>query len=482
MKNNLVVGFLMILASQNFLSASEAMSVYYDTASANTPAYRTYPVAGTWSSEQYANAVSQPATGFYILKSCPKRNEKILVVQDSNGNLTAQIYISTAAMWTAMKTLSTDVTTNYRAFDAGYEQVSGDAVVTYRKNNFTNKVYYSIWNGNSWSTDDIDTGLALDGDAINWIRLEPNPTSDEMALVTLCVSSHVYAAVWDGNSWGNQQALETTGVGSASQQGFDVVYTSSYGYAMVVWNENGQSSPQYRQWFSSASSWGSEGTISDITTSGTFRWVRLAGNPKSNSNEIIFASYDTDYDINVATWNGGWGKSFEVDVTVAQGISYDYRCFDINYENSSGRGMIVYATRANPAGRPRYQIWTGTVWNASAFAVDVGPEIRWLKLDRDKCSDSNEIMLVTSDTDSDINVQRWTGSSWPAASLIELEANSSYSKECFAISYSYDTIAPSNISDLTGLSGSLDGDVLLRWTSPGDDGTVGDLVAGEYWL
>lgn len=463
--------------------ASETMSVYYDATSANTPAYSTYPVVSDWSSEKYATSVGQPANGFYVLKSCPKRNEKILAVQDSNGNLTVQIWNGT--IWGTVKTLSTDVTTNYRAFDVGYEQVSGDAVVVYRKNSGTNKVYYSIWNGSSWTTDDINTGLLLDGDALAWIRAESNPKNDEIVLVTLCVSSHVYAAVWNGNGWGNQQALETVGVSSVAQQGFDVVYTSSMNYAMVVWNENGQSNPRYCQWFSTATSWGSKGTISEITTTGTFRWIRLANNPKNNSNEIIFGSYDTDYDINIATWNGSWGKSFEVDVSAAQGVSYNFRCFDINYENSSGRGMVAYATRTSPAGKPKYQIWTGAEWLAVAFAIDVGPEIRWLKLDSDKDTSSNEIMMFTSDIDSDINVQRWTGSSW--GSLKELETESSIEKECFSAAYSYpqsspDTKPPNNISNLTALTGSDDGIIVLNWTSPGDDGTVGNITVGEYWL
>lgn len=44
-----------------------------------------------------------------------------------------------------------------------------------------------------------------------------------------------------------------------------------------------------------------------------------------------------------------------------------------------------------------------------------------------------------------------------------------------------DVTAPSAISDLTALSGTLDGDIRLFWTSPGDDGTLRNLVSGSVF-
>ncbi|MBN1383524.1 MAG: SBBP repeat-containing protein [Elusimicrobia bacterium] len=41
---------------------------------------------------------------------------------------------------------------------------------------------------------------------------------------------------------------------------------------------------------------------------------------------------------------------------------------------------------------------------------------------------------------------------------------------------------PAQISDLTGLAGSLDGEVVLSWTSPGDDGTTYNISGGEFKL
>jgi len=43
-----------------------------------------------------------------------------------------------------------------------------------------------------------------------------------------------------------------------------------------------------------------------------------------------------------------------------------------------------------------------------------------------------------------------------------------------------DSVPPCAISDLTALTGSDDGEVTLKWTAPGDDGTSGDVSGGTY--
>ncbi|MDO8735353.1 MAG: fibronectin type III domain-containing protein, partial [Elusimicrobiota bacterium] len=44
------------------------------------------------------------------------------------------------------------------------------------------------------------------------------------------------------------------------------------------------------------------------------------------------------------------------------------------------------------------------------------------------------------------------------------------------------TVPPNNISDLTALTGTNEGEVLLKWTAPGDNLAVGPITGGAYWL
>jgi len=46
--------------------------------------------------------------------------------------------------------------------------------------------------------------------------------------------------------------------------------------------------------------------------------------------------------------------------------------------------------------------------------------------------------------------------------------------------HTLDAIPPNAISDLTALVGNNGGEVTLKWTAPGDDGTVGTIVNGQY--
>ncbi|HAM38227.1 MAG TPA: hypothetical protein DCP53_02340, partial [Elusimicrobia bacterium] len=402
--------------------------------------------------EGKVNNVGGNVNGSYILRTCPRRNENVLATQDSTGKLAVQIW--NGSSWGTVQTFSIDVTTRCRAFDVAYEQTSGNAIVAYRKNSYLNRIYYSVWNGISWS-ESTDSGLDLDGDAINWVRLEPNPNSNELVLVTMCISSHVYAAVWNGSTWANQQALETVGTNSAFQQGFDVVYTSSYNYAMIAWNEDGDNKIQYRQWFSTASAWGNEATIpaTEITTGNDegYRWIKLAANPLSTSNEILIGCYDTEYDINMAVWDGSiWDDGNAINYNATTGISYEYRCFDVSYERSSGRGIVGYASASKPY-KARYVFWSGASWGTGAATqYNIKSQPRYVTLYRDKDQTSNELMLTTDDVDNDINIQRWTGTVWNL--LSEVEKASYYNKECYAISYSfpgsqYDSVPPANISN-----------------------------------
>jgi len=49
-----------------------------------------------------------------------------------------------------------------------------------------------------------------------------------------------------------------------------------------------------------------------------------------------------------------------------------------------------------------------------------------------------------------------------------------------AAKFCFDNLLPNQISDLTAFTGNDEGEVILRWTSPGNDGAFGDIENGEY--
>ncbi|OPY21913.1 MAG: von Willebrand factor type A domain protein [Methanomethylovorans sp. PtaU1.Bin073] len=81
---------------------------------------------------------------------------------------------------------------------------------------------------------------------------------------------------------------------------------------------------------------------------------------------------------------------------------------------------------------PKYVVWNGVSWSNIASASNIGTYPKWVQLTSDPTS--NEIFLMTSDDTSDLNIQKWSGSSWGAASEVETSTYKDY--ECFDIAFS----------------------------------------------
>ena len=62
---------------------------------------------------------------------------------------------------------------------------------------------------------------------------------------------------------------------------------------------------------------------------------------------------------------------------------------------------------------------------------------------------SNEMFLMTSDRNNDINIQKWTNSSWSSTSEVETSYNSNY--ECFDIAFNYQKVL--GVTSFHGASG-----------------------------
>lgn len=85
-----------------------------------------------------------------------------------------------------------------------------------------------------------------------------------------------------------------------------------------------------------------------------------------------------------------------------------YRGFDIEYEQSSGDAIIV---AGDGSADPNYYVWNGSSW---ASGVDVNIPTTgvpyWIELA--SRPGSNELALITLDSNTDVYGMRWTGSAW----------------------------------------------------------------------
>lgn len=157
--------------------------------------------------------------------------------------------------------------------------------------------------------------------------------------------------------------------------------------------------PKYRLWNGSA--WGDQCSANDVV--GEINMVVLRS--ARTRDEKILGVLDKNGDINVQVWNGTtWGSVLEVTTA----IDFNYRGFDIAYEDSSGDAIIVYQNNTND---PLYRVWNGTGWS-DAVTLDLPTDgiPVWIRLKSKPGAD--EIIVATLDKGLNVSAAVWDGTAW----------------------------------------------------------------------
>ncbi len=139
-------------------------------------------------------------------------------------------------------------------------------------------------------------------------------------------------------------------------------------------------------------------------------------------NEHIAGYVTTGGVLYVIRWNGtSWSNEWNVTVG---GAGANGRRFDIAYETTTGRAVVVYSN--NVIAQLRYNIWNGTAWSYTTSTAPTLTSARltaipnWIKLTARNAASTNSIALAVADTASDLSALIWSGSAWgnePAAAL-----------------------------------------------------------------
>ena len=417
-------------------SQTDRILTAYSESSLLKPRFRAWDKDDSqWSDEQSAKSVT--GNPYYtVMEASPVRSEIIMLTGTSQSYVEAQVWDGS---WGSVKTVSKMLTSNAkRGFDLQYEQISGDAVVAYIDGSVNSMIpRYMVWDGSSWSSPAAVSGTG--SGAIYWVKLAADPNSDKMVLATQDRGGVIRAQIWDGSKWGNSVVITNAANSYNGYQCFDVVYDNS-GRAMVVYAD-WQISQQYiystlkytcnvnlKSYIWNGVSWtsksiGSFTPYSQSTTNTYDCWITAAADPTSNE---IMAAHQDAYGVRVGIWNGASWSSYSSPTTVKYPSA---RGIDVGYDSISGNGMIVLGDNSY---NPKYAVWNGVSWSNIASASNIGTYPKWVQLTSDPTS--NEIFLMTSDDTSDLNIQKWSGSSWGAASEVETSTYKDY--ECFDIAFS----------------------------------------------
>ncbi len=179
--------------------------------------------------------------------------------------------------------------------------------------------------------------------------------------------------------------------------------------AMIVYSKENPAAdrdvPFFRRW--DGTQWGPERQANNVGGDQRIRYMVLKFG--RTRNEAILGTLQENGDIEVQVWNGStqtWGAPLLL-FTVGGGDSL-YRGFDIEYETTSDRAIVVYNTGV---GSPSSRIWNGTPpWSGPTVIPIAGAATpRWIELASNPLPGSSEIAMITLKSNTNVYARRWTG-------------------------------------------------------------------------
>jgi hypothetical protein len=206
--------------------------------------------------------------------------------------------------------------------------------------------------------------------------------------------------------------------------------------------------PKERTWIGESVAWDSQGELA--TSDSEVRFVRVAYSPiAARSPEKIVVTLSLDGYLDAYVWNGAsWAETNNIGFPGTTATAY--RCFDVAYEKTTGRALIVYSrgTTSNEIG---YNIWTyGSGWGGENLLdlTYTSGIVRWLALatapgTRSGTGDDDEIAMIYLDANTDVHGYAWNGtaSAWSlmGASAVWDGSAAIATEECIAVAYEQTT-------------------------------------------
>ena len=276
-----------------------------------------------------------------------------------------------------------------------------DPMMVYAKANGDPTPYYRVWSGSDWGSPLEATPVS---GSIQYLVLKFARTRREAILGILDSTGNITIQIFNGTSWSSVMSVGTTA--NDDYRGFDIEYESSSDRAIIVYNNI--STPQYSIW--NGVSLSSALSIT-VPTTGIPRWIEMAPNPHSTSNEIVMAYIDSNGWIYGMRWTGSaWDNMGEANTWDTSIASSTTQCFDVAYESSTGRAMFIWGDETTDYNN--YRIWDGvSLTTLSQLHISKQDGVsEWVRLVSDP--NSNNLLFGAQDAQRDLNTAEWNGTSW----------------------------------------------------------------------
>ncbi|MFM9964548.1 MAG: DUF2341 domain-containing protein [Planctomycetaceae bacterium] len=237
-----------------------------------------------------------------------------------------------------------------------------------------------------------------------------SPTRDEKIVLGVDSTGVISGEIYSGGVW-TALPFSLATVASSTNHGFDVIYESQSGDAIVVWNNNttGTASVSFRVW--NGTSWSAQQNIT-VPQAGRATELQLASNPTRDEAILIVSTENAAIDYAVV-WNGSsWGNSVTLDTSAGA----DRTEVAVAFESQSGEALVVYDAESFTSNLA-YRTWNGSTWSSQLVltapaGVGGTSDTSWSVLSSDPTSD--RIALGESSDGNEAWFNIWDGSSWGA--------------------------------------------------------------------
>jgi hypothetical protein len=336
--------------------------------------------------------------------------------------------------WGTAELLETDnAGSAYRpqiAFDS-----SGNAIaVWYQSDGTRNNIWANRFNGTSWGTAElIETDNA--GNA-QYPQIAFDSSGNAIAVWYQSDGTryNMWANRFNGTSWGTAELIETDDAGNASSP--QIAFDSS-GNAIAVWYQSdGTRNNIWANRFN-GTSWGTAELI-ETDNAGLAQTPQIAFDSSGNAIAVWYQSDGTRYNMWANRFNGtSWGTAELIETDDAGYAWYPQIAFDSSgnaiavWYQSDGTRYNIYANRFN-----------GTSWGtAELLETDNAGATRNPQIAFDSSGNAIAVWYQFDGTRNNIWANRFNGTSWGTAELIETDNAASASSPQIAFDSSGNAIA-----------------------------------------
>ncbi|HEV8323970.1 MAG TPA: hypothetical protein VG389_20305 [Myxococcota bacterium] len=266
------------------------------------------------------------------------------------------------------------------------------------------------WNGTTWTTaTPIDIPNALN--AVNWVTLKADPSSDDLQAVIADALSHLHTLYWDGTgpAWaGTTDISFTLDTPTGRPADFEWEPTGSTG--RLVWNDNVlplTSDIQVRlcspQCNSATANWSTYGD--------TGAWIALYRNPTaSDAVDILGGRLNGANQLGSFRWEGGatllWTNYGDSAITASSEQSYERFTIAFDLVTATPGAWMAYrrsdvgTCAAGAAWCPRIRPWTAAgagTWGGEVVLSSSGSPVREAVLKASPVSERKVLITLSDD-------------------------------------------------------------------------------------